>query len=285
MASEHAGEGLDAPLERPAPPSRRAPRNAYGKRLPIIIGVLALAAFAGSIGWAYRQGMVAGTCGDDEVKIVRALEGPTRLKPETPGGMQVPNQDKLVYDRMTRAAPGQKVERLLPGAEAPIPKPAPEAAPAEPTPTETKTVKVGTTTVVPPRVPDAKPAGPESDEAASSPITPAVKPAARAAEEEKTASRLPPMPTRRPKSLPSGSFGLQLAALRNPNAIPPLWKTLKGTHVKILGKLRVKVLRITVGEKGIFHRLLAGPFPSEATARVACQSLKSRNQDCIVVRY
>ena len=282
MASDHAGEGLDAPLERPAPSSRRAPRNVYGKRLPIVIGVLALVAFAGSIGWAYRQGMVAGTGGDDEMKPVPAQEGPIRLKPETPGGMQVPNQDKLVYDRMTRAAPGQKVEQLLPGAEAPMPKPAPEAAPAETTPAETKTVKVGTTAVVPPRVPDAKPTGPESDEAASSP-----KPASPAAEseEEKIASRLPPVPTRRPKSLPSGSFGLQLAALRNPNAIPPFWKTLKGTHVKILGKLRVKVLRITVGEKGVFHRLLAGPFPSEATARVACQSLKSRNQDCIVVRY
>ncbi len=264
MKLERAHDRLDAPLERPAPPLEHAPRHAHGRRLPLVVAGLAVLIFAASVGYAYRQGMVDAR-GGGEVPTVRAEDGPTRLKPEEPGGLQVPNQDKLVYERMTGARPGEHVERLLPPPEMPLPKPS--EAPSQPE----SDIKVGVTTSVALKLPKAKP---ETPAAALAKPTPG-----------KADDGLPPLPTARPTTLPSGSFGLQLAALRDPNAIPPLWRKLQASHDGILGKLRVKILRITVAEKGVFHRLLAGPYPTEATARVACQSLKSRNQDCFVVRY
>ncbi len=277
---ERGRKSLDAPLERPAPPSKPSMRHAHGRRLPVVFVILALIVFAGSIGYAYRQGMVDAQGEGGEVPVVRAEKGPTRLKPETPGGLQVPNQDKLVYDRMTGAKPGENVEHLLSPAETPMAKPSPE--PAE---TAAKDVKVGVTRVVPLKLPRAKPEAPaRATGAERKPAIPVEPPKPKPGASTNLA-KSPPMPSARPSTLPSGSFGLQLAAFRDPNAIPPLWRKLKASHVKILGKLRVKVLRITVSEKGVFHRLIAGPFPTEATARVACQSLKSRNQDCFVVRY
>lgn len=42
------------------------------------------------------------------------------MKPETPGGMEVPNRDKLVYERLRQSNAELPVERLLPAAEKPV---------------------------------------------------------------------------------------------------------------------------------------------------------------------
>ncbi len=89
------------------------------------IGVFAgaIIVFGGIIFYAYNQGMRAGT--ESVAPILRADSSPTKIRPEQPGGMEVPHQDKLVYDRLnpaTNAPPGE-VERLLPPPEAPMERP------------------------------------------------------------------------------------------------------------------------------------------------------------------
>ena len=73
-----------------------------------------------------------------EVPLVKAAPGPVKEKPEDPGGLTIPNQDKLVFERITPKPSAPVVEKLAPAPEEPIVKaPAPAApvianAPAAP---------------------------------------------------------------------------------------------------------------------------------------------------------
>jgi hypothetical protein len=90
----------------------------------ILVTLLAVAVGAG--GWAlYGDKLLTLVAnGDGEVPLIRAENGPVRVRPENPGGLQVPNRDKLVYNRMQGGnQESPSIERLLPRAEAPKPVP------------------------------------------------------------------------------------------------------------------------------------------------------------------
>ena len=95
----------------------------------IITLVVAVAAVGGIVaaGWKLvggRHGLATG----GGVPEIRAENQPIKVRPEDRGGMQVPNQDKLVYRSMEQegdvqggAGQGGKVERLLAPPEEPRP--------------------------------------------------------------------------------------------------------------------------------------------------------------------
>ena len=58
--------------------------------------------------------------GDEDVPVIRAEESPVKIKPESPGGMNVPNQGRLVYGMVDGTAAQPRVERLLPAGEKPV---------------------------------------------------------------------------------------------------------------------------------------------------------------------
>ncbi|MQP65284.1 SPOR domain-containing protein [Niveispirillum sp. SYP-B3756] len=89
-----------------------------------------LVVFGGIIFYAYNQGMRAGT--ESVAPILRADASPTKVKPEQPGGLEVPHQDRLVYDRLNPSANGDEgeVERLLPPPETPMERPRAGAEPS-----------------------------------------------------------------------------------------------------------------------------------------------------------
>ena len=100
----------------------------------ITVGSVALAAV---VWFAYQQGIRSGA--EEAAPVITASEDPIKREPADRGGLDVPDQDKLVFGRL---APGQiqePVERLLPPPEEPAeraPSPVIEAAPAE-TPADT----------------------------------------------------------------------------------------------------------------------------------------------------
>ena len=113
--------------------------EAYGERrssrrgrrvLAAAIVLVAFGGFAGLIYYAYSKGREAGT--STVAPIIRAGDGPTKVRPEQPGGMQVPNQDKEVYSRVGPGQGTQRVENLLPPPEQPLPRPALRQAPEPP---------------------------------------------------------------------------------------------------------------------------------------------------------
>lgn len=92
--------------------------------------VIALGAFGGLVWFAYNEGVRSGA--EEAAPLIRADAEPVKQKPEDAGGMAIPHQDKLVYNRI---APGQAespVERLLPPPETPVERPTLPATAPEP---------------------------------------------------------------------------------------------------------------------------------------------------------
>ena len=96
-----------------------------GRSVGIAVGVAVGLAVAGGIGW-YVYSRLPGTApAGTDIPILRAPSGPVKIKPNDPGGLEVPNRDKLIYQQF-----GETVlrgeERLLPPAESPVEPPMPE---------------------------------------------------------------------------------------------------------------------------------------------------------------
>lgn len=69
------------------------------RRTFLVIGsIIAIFVFAGILWFLYYQKNFAGPA---EVPLVSADSTPVKTRPAEPGGMEVPDQDKLIYDRMT----------------------------------------------------------------------------------------------------------------------------------------------------------------------------------------
>lgn len=95
--------------------------------LALVILVVASALLWFLFQWASRENT-------NTPLIIAADTAPFKVRPENPGGMMIPHQDKLVYGRLSPNSP-QPVERLLPPPEQPMPGPfpqQPEAAPPYP---------------------------------------------------------------------------------------------------------------------------------------------------------
>src|SRR5229473_6242065 len=140
------------------------------RRLPaMLLTVVAMAVFAGGLWFAYVQGTrhPAVIAPGDAVPLIRADERPTKVKPDQPGGMAIPDQNVSLYNEKPG---GALVEKLLPVAEQPLPRPAPapKAAAIAPPPT--------------PPAPAAPVAGAPAAASAAAPVASSpAKPAAKAA--------------------------------------------------------------------------------------------------------
>ena len=107
------------------PDSRFARKTAHTRLiLTVALGLLAVAA----IGVAARHiffGPKHTVQAENGVPLIKADDKPVKTKPapEDRGGMNVPNRDKLVYERMGNSESLSQSERLLPPPEAPAAPP------------------------------------------------------------------------------------------------------------------------------------------------------------------
>ncbi len=128
----------DAPAvgRRDAYDRRRAPydRRRRGRRLIGGLGLLLIVGTVGGAGAMVVQMITGGGLGPsgDDVPLIRAAEGPFKVRPDQPGGLEIPHQDKLVFYRLEPGSAPPVVERLLPPPETPLPPPV--AAPVVPPP-------------------------------------------------------------------------------------------------------------------------------------------------------
>ena len=58
-----------------------------------------------------------------QLPTIRAPKTPIKVRPQSPGGIEIPDQDKLVYDRLEKQPPSGKIEVLLPPPEKPLTPP------------------------------------------------------------------------------------------------------------------------------------------------------------------
>ncbi|HJO98062.1 MAG TPA: SPOR domain-containing protein [Rhodospirillales bacterium] len=254
-------------------------RSRPGGRRGLLVALVLIPVFLGAAGWAAWHYLGDLLIVEDayDVPLVLADPGPVKVRPENPGGMQVPDQDKLVYDRMRGDEKPPQVESLLPRSETPLPPPTatlpPVPAEKEPDKVVEKAVEKAATAptpLTPPKAPKAAPSKASTEEVLAAKPRPA-----------------PPPPT--PKVAPQPEAGanlrVQLAAVRSPEQARGEWERLRRKNGDLLGKLRLFITKTDLGPgKGIYFRLRAGPLASEAKAKALCASLAERKVGCLVVR-
>ena len=240
-----------------------------------LITAAAMAVFAGGLWFAYQQGARHAAppqqaASDGNVPLIRADQRPIKVKPDQPGGMDVPDRDKLVFNEKEGGPP---VEKLLPPPEKPAPLPkqamAPPPIPAPPTLSATPAPVIET---VPAAKPTAQPPAPTKATVAK-----AVPP--------KTEAAVKPAAAIMPASASSaGGVRVQLGSLRSPEAARDEWQRLKRVNSDLLGRLTAVAVRAEVPDKGTYYRVEAGPLADADAASRLCGELKKRNLGCTIVR-
>lgn len=237
----------------------------------VFVILLALLAMAGASGGflAFYRAMTRAAA-PQAVPLLRADTEPTRHRPDSPGGMQIPGQGTLVLD----GGHGEpKVEQLLPPPEAPLPRP---TATDDSPPPASPPIATPTAEVLPP--PPAPPTAAPEPQRAPSPSPPA---RVAAAAPPPVAAAAPPPPT---PAIEGRGYRLQIGAVRSPEAATHEWERLKRLHADVLGGLEFTAQRVDLGERGIFYRIQAGPVADAAKAERDCSALKQRGVGCILVK-
>lgn len=229
--------------------------------------LLALFVFGGVLYLAYQQGIKEGI--RNAPPVIEADDTPAKVVPDDPGGMDIPNTDKLIYDRMNGKDPAEPgVEHLLPRAEEPIEI---EEVPIVP-PSEADRPRDKVEVLPPPLdlVPET-----DADDRVSEPASPTVPvPAA-------PGNRTRPAPAVIPAE-PAGKFVVQIAAFRDVPRAEAEFAKLQEAHPDLLSALRSDIERADLGDRGIYYRLRVGPFATKDAASSLCTRLKGRGQDCLV---
>ncbi len=262
----------DGAAQRPAADGEQESRPGLrGKVLGICIAVVALGGFAGVAWYATLQGQKDTST---IVPVIRADPSPIKVRPEKPGGLDVPNRDKLVFMQTTPEQQTPRVERLLPPPEKPLAKPAPppaEATAAAP-PSGPLMPEVP---VIMPRPGGGAPA--QKPAPVSTPSSLPVKPKAqaRAAIPKDEASK---------KMAPRGAFQVQLGAMKSKTRAAREAARIARVYKSLLGGLKVSAMRVDLGKRGIYYRLRAGPFENRAAADALCRKIAARKTGCIVIK-
>ncbi len=82
-----------------------------------------------------------------------------------------------------------------------------------------------------------------------------------------------------------GSFRVRLASYRKPKNADKGWIILSKKYSGLLAGLNYSVAEVDLGsEKGVFHRLFAGPLGSLEEAKAICAKTKSDGDSCVAVK-
>lgn len=288
------------------PVTPEAPKSRLGLKLFVVL----VLASAGVAAWGlYGDVLIRGLgVGGSGVPLIKAAPGPVKVRPENPGGLRVPNRDKLVYDRMVKAAEGdidgdggRGLERLLPPPEQPLPKPSAKKAAETPKPTpktnpvakvptvkDVETAKRPAPPPPPPAPPSAAPSAPGPKTTAAKPAAPVSAPAAPAPAAAPVAAVIKEDDTTAPVAnlVPRGrAYLVQLAAARSSKGARTEWERLRAANRDLLGGLGLTVTKVDLGPgKGIFYRLRAGPLGDETQARNLCRQLAKRQVGCLIIK-
>jgi hypothetical protein len=294
-------------------------RASGGRSVSLIVGVVLGVALVGGVGWYAFKGAGGVALAPGETQVIKADATPYKMKPDNPGGMQVENQDKLVYDRVAKGAAPNRVESLLPPPEEPkAPPKAPEVKPepVKPEPVKSEPAKQA---AAPAAVPAAVTPAPAPAKAAEAPAPKTMEAMVKAANEEPvkasppasavdplaaavaaaTGGKAPAVET--PKAepvqtaaltpvpaatvpLPSGTFQIQLVSVPSEDAAQSEWKRISGRHKDLFAGLTPAVTKADLGDKGIYYRLRAGPLADKAAADELCASLAADKVGCIVIK-
>jgi hypothetical protein len=256
-----------------------------GSRLPllIVLALLVLAVFAGVVWLAYSQGVARGRT---ETPVLTAANGPARVAPQNPGGVEQPYKGFKIYEQPAppdeevdanttpAAKPALKTEAVAPAPAPAAPKPVVAAAPPAP--------KIAAATPVPA---PAKPAA-----ITKSDLPPASAPGGAATAAPRSLALVPAKPaaaTPAPVAAPvpaaaDGTFVLQIGAYKSQADADAAWTAYKAKHAALLSGASNNIQQADLGDKGTWYRLRVVGFPSKDVASAMCDRLKADGGTCFL---
>lgn len=252
-----------------------APRS--GRLVRIVGALVVMGLFAGGLWFAYHLGTrhAGGIAGSSDIPLIRADNRPIKVKPDKPGGMQVPDRDMLIYGEQH-----PQVEHLLPPPEQPMPRP----VPPPPIPPKAQTATPAASAPSAPPAPTPTATAPTSAVPALTPAPTATDPIAERIGQLAAAPRT--SPAKPPPEVAPEKRGLrvQVGAVRTESEARGEWERLKRKNTDLLGTLSAVTVRADLGEKGIYYRIQAGPISDTSTADRICSELRQRRLPCMIVR-
>lgn len=198
---------------------------------------------------------------NEQVPTISPTPTPVKVKPENAGGMVIPDQDKVIYERISQDPVPVKVEKLFPD-EAPV-LPVVEEIIEEQLPEVEEEIPVIVETVVDAPVPEQKPVEPKKAE---------VKPT----EPKKVEVKEAPKP-----ATPKEVWHAQLFSSTDKAKVEKTWQTISAKHKGLLSDMPMNIVRAEIAGKGTFYRLQVGDFSTKERASNLCAKLKAKKQDCI----
>jgi len=198
-----------------------------------------------------------------DVIIIKAVDGPIKVKPLDAGGTTVAHQDLLVIDMLKNGiANSGEVETLRPNLSTPEPPPIDGGKSANTT-ADGKAVMV-----------------------AADKVTSAVKAESETAKSPEKSLAKPEKTTKKPivKQTGEPAFVIQLAAFRSAEKAEEIASLLSAKHGSRLDGIKLQTMRLDTGANGIFFRVVSPPLP-RPEAETACTNLRRAGQDCFLRKF
>ena len=264
------------------------------------LSVIAGITLAGVVGWFVLSPQYVQE--STEIPVIRRPQSAIKIRPENPGGMDIPNQDKDVYNIVEKKnVDNTVVENLLPTPETPkLPDIVPEVADVDENATDLDEI---VDEVVEENAPTEKAVEQIKEEVQKT--TTEVKEKAKEKAEEKVAVVDKPKdilkaeepkkdekPVEKkdekvqekpqaPAQQEGGKWQIQLMASKNKPAVEKAWTDLANRY-SMLKSYSHEIQTSDLGAQGIFYRLRAGSFADKNAAAAACAALKKQGlNDCI----
>lgn len=239
------------------------------------IAAAVLLAFAGLLVFATMDHSTS----DENVTppLVTAPEGAIKERPENPGGMDVPNRDKEVFDLLD----------VNTGSAVPTPSQAQVDAaqvPAQAATTGAAVVAATQPAALAPTVQQPQQAAPvATNPVPAKPVAPAAAPVAPKPVAAAPAKKAESAPVAKAATA-SGQWAVQLGSFRKKEDADKAAKTYGTKFASLLKGLDDVVKSADLGDKGTVYRVYFKGLSSQDAARTLCNKFKAQNQGCLTAQ-
>lgn len=211
--------------------------------------------------------LLKGPIENEEIVTIAPTQKPVKIRPENPGGMVIPDQDKVIYSRLTQDTIPAKVEKLFPEEEKPV----------MPVVTEEKDIPVFVET----QAEEVKiiDGGVLSAEKVSESEKKIEKTIVQDKQSEKPTPEIK-VPEIKPE-VKKGEWKVQLFSSTDKKKVEKQWQIISKKHRGLVSDMPMQIVPAKIAGKGTFYRLQLGAFETRQMASNLCVKLKKQKQDCI----
>ena len=208
--------------------------------------------------------LLKGPIENEEVVTIAPTQKPVKVRPENPGGMLIPDQDKVIYSRISQDEIPAKVEKLFPEEEKPI---MPEVA------AETEDPVAGIPVIE--EIQEVKIIQGE-------PLPEKEKQVQEVKQEVKISEKMETKKVEKSKAeVKKGEWKVQLYSSTDKAKVEKQWQVISKKQKALVSDMPMGIVPAKIAGKGTFYRLQVGAFETREMAANLCAKLKKQKQDCI----